>query len=472
MNLELFTSIVGGLLDKASHYPATVVGQMKALMRNLTGIVPIEIDETSISSSNWTEDGIQIDEIVVPANIGTGLFKIAKLHDDSFVLLYTGGPSLHVNANFSVISHLPFKVGDIDDGPDISNYTDPINICAIPYTVVEDNVEINGTIVGLVLEDSHVVQLYKWQADRWTFFCTIGTANSGADSTDHLESPQAAVGYHDIANDVVVVLVSHLGDALHGIKRWEITLGGSVTDKGTISTTSDAFGGYLQYSETSIVAEMELDPSLASVWLNNTVGEISEFGKMEIDLENNVLVAELSKKGPIEILSDVGDTILTPSAIAIGPDKIFVGDANGHITVLVPDLSSILYHVGKLKIEDTSYPLEFGIIDDLLVTGDVLYIVSDERLYSSNLSAIQAQSVVYKILGPSVNFKIEKIIGLNSSTAIDISVDDGVSFFPISYFSTRTVASGSSILIRMTKSIGEIIKGHEALQEGLLLVSI
>lgn len=421
-NMELYKSTVNQALDKmggaGSCITSSSMSLMKAITNSLSPITPIEFGEEQIESKSWQEAELTMEEITLPgkSNLDT-IIGFKTLQDNSFIALMSSSPALHYSENLKLIRSFPFSYAN----PTLtnSNYLAPTTIFTRNYENIDSS---SGTIIGIVMPASHVVNIYNYSNSTFTFLASLGTAGSSGSTTSLLHTPISGdcvnvVNSNGEPTTVFSFYISCEGSSLSFVKKFSVDLSGSPTDEGIVFEETLSNEGKMRNGGIKDVERMSITPNGNSIWMSSP--STNQLGKFSL-ITNKV---ELVQENNLNSNGTTNDPILMPTAMHLISENLVVGDDKGHLSVFSENLASMDASVGKLHGPVSStYPLEFSHIDDISSSGSFIFFVSGNVLRKTNLFNLvtlgASKQVIYLLDSIPLDSKIRKIISSAPSGSV------------------------------------------------------
>lgn len=466
MKNKVFNSVLFNLLADNKQLDTQTKSILQDQVQNVDFLNPLFVTPSDSDLNKWGSS-LEVTEIDLPGN-GDTPERIHPLHDGTFLVVNSDGPSLHYSSSFDLISSIPFEY--IAPSTNSEGYLSPDNSFSAEYEILSDT-RIQGTVIGMVMSANHCVQMYKYEGGQWSFLSTLGTIDTSGNSTGNLDQPVAADGEFNKDEGNLNVFVSCHGAApnaeLSFIKKVSVGLTGTVISESVISypgiyiTNTDQ--GSLLQSETSNVTALRVKGN--SLYVSSTTNK--EFGILDISNPTSLKTLTMLSGKIDDIPFD--DTFGIPTDFDV-QGSVYVGDDKGHLGVMSADLSSLITYFGKYKAvgETTTYPLEFGSIDCVSNKG-LTYFVSEGKVWKSNPGGNETVEVVLSPQIVDYGYYVKDVVGFVSGKDYLLS-NDGINFITREKFlaSDPYVSAGTPLKIKIVKNAAN----ESPLESGYVIAQI
>lgn len=492
MNIDLYKSIVNGAVSNSRNLTDATKQEVNAVTSALSPYIAVEVKDTQIlpDQTNWDENGLTIEKLVVDLNSTLAPLKILRLYDGTFLIVFADKPARHYTKDFGLISELPFSFDSPVTGSNAQGYGGVVDATSCDYNIMVNSSLQDCSLVCLAISTKHVVQCVKYSNKVWSFVRTIGTIGTlGNGSSNLLSTPIAVAVSWELSSPSASsrrfrVIISNSGTAANGQDSFLKELfmdsaGASLLDPKEISypqqyTTSVTSAGSLLVNETKNVVRIALtqDSILSILTITGDIGEIT--------LSRNLLTTpnttNFVKVGTAPIVAlPHNDTLTEVNIIKRLVDGTYiVGDDKGHIGIFSSSLAVLLGSVGKPPSNTTvptSYSEEWGSIKDINIDEANLVILTDKGVFRCNILALTNNVVTFTTSNDiPINTRIEKLVGFNKGL-LEISLD-GVVYKDANFFELTKVPAFATIYIRITRNLEDSKYRPEALQGGFVILSI
>lgn len=471
-NVKVIKQIaISSVTNKQSCLSTDTQVEITKVIDLLSPLIPIPLNE-DYQDPVYKFKGISVDKL----NLSVSTKKrIEKLHDGSFIVMNSDSELIHYNSDFTLKGTLPFEFKAVVDPGD---YYNPNDIAVCNYTIPTPSE--TGTILAVSIPSAHIVQLYKYTSNVWTYIQTIGTIGAANYTTNHLSSPLAVSLYWGAiptSDTGLNLFVSNSGpNALPTnsfIKRFQSNLSfSSITEeivsfpKQVIALTGVNNGSLLHNETDTIIKMRAISPNEIYVASNAK----KEFGLLDVtDVLNPI--AKKIVKGDLKDLA-YNDTLKNPIAFRLGSSMI-IGDELGHLSVFDVNFNPV-FTVFKNKPLSvlTEYPFEFESIDDIFIDSNIVYFLSGGDIYKTNILDITSQEIVYKIPMLSYPYKVNSIYGVPDYCLVTFSLN-GTDYYAINEMEHRVVDAITRLEVKISLPKENIInKVIDETIEPLLLIEI
>lgn len=472
-NLSLYKDHINSLVldSKLNDFIKSGLNQVT---EKLSNTLPVRLDSTNLQSGTWIEKLVS-EKIILPENEGNALIKLLKLHDGTFVAINSDAATIHYTANFNAIRRIPFDY-DTPTVGDPSFYETPYDATVIEYSILESNVSTPASLLLISQSDQHIVQGYRYYNDEWTHLGAIGTIDDPDFADDLLDTPAAVSGYFDKDDGTMRIVISNFGIGPSAsdtfVKSFIVTPGSSLTVNSSevisypgIFTTITLSKGSMLYSELKDSTHLLLtkedllyaaDPGL------------TEFGALDIVEDPKTVFVT---KGNLKEL-DFNDVFAHPNTFDVSGSKIVVGDTKGHIALLDTE-GKVLKTFGGFvdDAETTEYPNKFSEINNLLIVGNDLYIVSNAILYRTNFLSIAEQSLIYKVDATGYDYEVKDVIGLVDGGEVTLSIDSETYYSLLEFISSKTVGGSDDLYVKVKVTQDQLINGEFSKKNGVVIIA-
>lgn len=506
LQIDLYKQIVNSATDAYKALNEDTKSQVKVITNSLAPFVGMELntENTVPALTNWDNGLFHTRQKNAWIPSGGILVTLAPLYDGTWLAVFSNAPSMHLTAEFEVISTLPFAYSaPASSGLTMKNYISPSHASVVNYSSIVANVDVPRTMVFMSLPSSHVVQAYSYSKNLWTYITSIGTAGTaGNGSSVDLSSPEVtkavwtttSVGSNTKQFKIFIANAGVNAAATTGfIKYLSMDVGGTLKqDYAEISWPtqyhSGAGNGSMLFSETKDVSALSVSPDADQIYVINTatVPEIGSIyiGNSLLSIPNQTKVFKTSFPA-----LDYSDKMDSPTSILVlDSGDIVVGDNFGHVVVFNSSQSAVLASVGKPLSSgamgvNVQYPFEMQKIVDLQIdpsSGDLVIACVDGEVFKTNLLRLGDQQIVFATRPIPFSGRLEKIVGLNTGK-VEVSLDAGSTWQDISFYELTTIPIGTSVYVKVSRTIDELKKEYQffnttpslgAIKEGYIVFSI
>lgn len=487
MSLKLFKRTIKESIVNKSGLSTAVIEQLNQTIDSLSGTIPVDLTKDSDFYLNGSLLNHSVEKINIPLASNKNIKKIKKLHNGDFVILFTDEPIKQYNSDFVLQGDIPFKFAP----PSLSSVNSYFNPNDMDVAIVANSSGVKSSYLFIAQSEKHIVQVYKYENDLWTFYKTIGTIDESGHDESKLDLPIAVSSRYkstSTGNQPISYLETYIScngtapnNEISFIKKIVINLSGGTIEnsltkavsypKQVISVTS-IDNGSLIHSETSSANSIEvIDDDLISVILNDK----KEFGI--IKFYNSTLPTTIAMIKEDQKTIEYNDVIKNPTCFDVNLNTIVLGDELGHIYIMDKSLNKIINYFGKNKEAGikTDYPGEYSSIDSILIDGNIVYFISDKNVYKSNVLSVLDSEFVFvvnkELSGISNSYTIQDIFGVSDYQEVLFS-KDGLVYYDMDVFRNKIILSNESLYIKVKVSKENILKSIVKEPRLLLLLNI
>lgn len=422
----LYKDIISSIILKDKTLDLNLKNALIKYIENSNKYIHFVLEPTQEELNSW-KTGLTSTKINLHNFTGTAN-KLVKLHDDTFVIFRTNLPALHYTKEGTLISQFPFEYGIVSDIN--TAYQNVIDVKELSYLDNSVSPAKLTTLVAIVMSGTHLVRVYKYADNLWSYFTSFGDATTSGYSGTLLDTPLSCALQTkiDSSNNLKLeFLISNSGNSPIStssfIKYFKTNLNGVIEGSPTIISypgiNNIGNPGSLMSNETKNINYMKLTNNKLMV-ISNTE---NEFGLLELK-DDLTLKTIYMKKNFVQILQN-NDILDIPNCFQETDQGYVIADDLGHISLLPNNFSTVEKSIGTTKATNSSAEIPFyfpSILDIRIINNDAFILIST-GLYKVNLLDWQKKELVFNIDPIGIDYKIEYISGFTDFATIKMSID-------------------------------------------------